>query len=64
MGMPLVGLAVNPPQQPQGPIQQAEGALSVQAMIAQDRLRRQAEQSNAIGLQQQQLQLQQQQLQP
>ena len=61
MGMTPVGLAIQPPQQPQGPIQMAEGALSVQAMIAQDRLRRQAEQSNAVGIQQQQLQLQQQQ---
>ena len=61
MGSNAIALGVNPPAQPQGPLTQAEGALSVQTLLNQAALQKQQQQSNAIVQQQQQLQLQQQQ---
>lgn len=60
--MASIPLAINPPAQPQGPIQQAQGALSVQALINQDALQKQAQQANVVQQQQRQQELQQQQI--
>ena len=58
---PGIALAVNPPAQPQGPLQQAQGAMSLQALINQSKLQQQVEQQNAQKIQSDQITLQQQQ---
>ena len=62
MGLnPSIPLSINNAPAPQGPLQQAQGAASVQELINAVQLQKQQQQSNAIGQQQQQIQLQQQQ---
>lgn len=61
MSSNTVALAVQPPPQPQGPLQMAQGGLSVQALINQAALQKQQEAANATAQQSQQIDLQEKQ---
>jgi hypothetical protein len=61
MGNSMIPLMVNPPPQPQGPLDQARAGMSLQALINETKLQQQQQQSNAVTQQEQQIQLQQKQ---